>query len=104
MFAIVETGGKQYEVKKGDKITVELLDIEAGKKVEFAHVLLIADDKTIKVGKPYVEKAKVVGKLLKDIKAPKLIAYKYVARENVRRKKGHRQQLSEVLIEEIIGG
>lgn len=104
MIAILETGGKQYQVQKGDKITVELLDQEPGKKIEFSQVLLIADDKDIKIGKPYVAKAKVVGTLVKDIKGPKLIAYKYRPTENERRKKGHRQQLSVVAIDEIVAG
>ncbi len=104
MIAIIETGAKQYQVKKGDRIEVEKLPEEAGKDVEFSQVLLVADDKEIKIGKPYVEKAKVVGKVLKAVKGPKLIAYKYVPRENVRKKKGHRQQLSLVEIVDIVVG
>ncbi len=104
MIAVVATGGKQYQVQKGDKIQVEKLEQEVGKKVEFSQVLLIADDKTIQVGTPFIPKAKVVGTLIKAVKAPKLIAFKYTPRENMRRKKGHRQQLSEVLIEEIVTG
>ena len=102
MIAIVQTGGKQYQVQKGDRIQVEKLDAEEGKPVEFSQVLLIVDDKDVRVGRPYVAKAKVVGTLVKAVKGPKLIAYKYRRRENSRRKKGHRQQLSEVLIEEIV--
>ena len=104
MIAILKTGGKQYQVQKGDTITVEKLEQEAGKKVEFSEVLLVADDKAIKIGKPYVAKAKVVGTLVKEIKGPKLIAYKYRPTENERRTKGHRQQLSVVTIDEIVAG
>ena len=104
MIAIVKTGGKQYQVKKGDKITVEKLPQEAGKKVEFSEVLMLTDDKDIKVGTPTIPKAKVVGTLVKNIKGPKLIHFKHRPRENVRRKRGHRQNLSEVLIEEIVVG
>ena len=104
MIAVLETGGKQYQVQKGDRIEVEKLDQEPGKKVEFPHVLLLVDDKNITVGKPYVAKAKVIGTLVKPMKGPKLIAFKYVPRENVRRKKGHRQQLSVVSIQEIVTG
>lgn len=104
MIAIVETGGKQYQVQKGDRITVEKLDQEPGKKVEFSQVLLVADETAVKVGKPYLQGAKVMGTMVKPIKGPKLIAFKHRPRENVRRKKGHRQQLSIVLIEEIITG
>ena len=104
MIAIIQTGGKQYQVQKGGKITVEKLPQAEGKKVEFSKVLLISDDKNIKIGNPTLSKAKVVGKMLKSVKGPKLIAFKYRPRENVRKKKGHRQQLSEVLIEEIVVG
>ncbi len=104
MIAIVKTGGKQYQVQRGDKIEVELLEQEPGKKVEFSEVLLVADDNAVRIGKPFVEKAKVVGTLVREIKGPKLIAFKYRPRENSRRKKGHRQQLSVVTIDEIIAG
>ena len=104
MIAIVQTGAKQYQVKKGDKITVEKLPQAAGEKVEFLQVLMITDDNAIKVGTPTIPKAKVLGKLIKNIKGPKLIHFKHRRRENMRRKKGHRQNLSEVLIEEIVTG
>jgi large subunit ribosomal protein L21 len=104
MIAVLQTGGKQYQVQKGDRITIEKLDVPEGKKIEFSQVLLIADDKNISIGKPYLAKAKVLGTLVKEFKGPKLIIFKHRPRENWRRKTGHRQHLSDVLIEEIVQG
>jgi large subunit ribosomal protein L21 len=99
MYAIIETGSKQYKVQEGTIIDVELLDAE--KNVNFDKVLFFSDDNTIKVGTPYVEKCLVKGELLGEIKAEKVIAYKYKKRKNYRRKVGHRQKYSRIKITEI---
>ena len=102
MYAIIETGGKQYRVEKGDIIDVELLDNEAGEKVEFKNVLFVNNAGTIKIGSPNVTQSVVQGELLKEIKGPKVIAFKYKRRKPFRRKVGHRQKYARVKITEII--
>lgn len=101
MIAVVQTGGKQYKVAVGDVISVEKLEGNPGDKINFDKVLLVGDDKNVKIGKPYVEKAVVVGELLKQGKGEKLIAYKYKRRKNYERTVGHRQPLTTVKIEKI---
>lgn len=103
MYAIIETGGKQYRVEKDDVIDVELLDSEAGSTVQFTNVLFFNDGKNAKVGSPYVAKAVVKGQLLMESKGPKVISFKYKQRKGVRRKVGHRQKYSRVKITEITG-
>jgi large subunit ribosomal protein L21 len=101
MYAIIETGGKQYKVKKGDVIDIELLNDASDKKVQFDQVLFINDGSTVKVGQPTVKASKVIGEILDQVKGPKVVAYKYKQRKNYRRKVGHRQTYSRVKIVEI---
>lgn len=103
MYAIIETGGKQYRVEKDDVIDVELLESEKGNVVEFTNVLFFNDGKNAKVGSPYVAKAIVKGELIKESKGPKVISFKYKQRKGVRRKVGHRQKYHQVKITEITG-
>jgi large subunit ribosomal protein L21 len=103
MYAIIETGGKQYRVEKGDIIDVELLDAKAGEKVEFAHVLFINNAGAVKIGNPHIAKSAVQGELMQEVKGPKEIAFKYKQRKPFRRKVGHRQRYARVKIIEIIG-
>ncbi|RVU54921.1 50S ribosomal protein L21 [Anaerosphaera multitolerans] len=100
MYAVIETGGKQYTVKVGDKVKIEKLNGEEGEKVTFDKVLLVGGD-DLKVGKPYVEGAKVEAKILLQAKDKKIIVYKYKAKKNERKKKGHRQPFTLVEIENI---
>lgn len=102
MYAIIETGGKQYRVEKGDVIDVELLTEPVGGKVEFKNVLLLGGQHP-KVGSPNLDKAAVLGELAEEIKGPKVIAFKYKRRKGIRRKVGHRQRYSRVKITEIKG-
>lgn len=105
MYAIIETGGKQYKVQKDDIIEVELLhdqyEDNSGKKVEFDTVLLVANETSIQVGSPHV-KAKVLAEILGVEKGPKVLSYKYKIRGNYRRKTGHRQKYSKVKILDIV--
>lgn len=101
MYAIIETGGKQYRVSVGDKVKVEKLGLNEGDKVIFDKVLIVSDD-NLKVGKPYVEGAKVEGKVLKEAKDKKIVVYKYKSKKNERTKKGHRQPFTLVEIENIL--
>ena len=102
MYAVVETGGKQYRVSKGTIIPVEKLPGEAGEQVEFEKVLLIKKDNEIKVGNPLVEGAKVIGRIKRQGRGEKIIIFKYKRRKNYRRKQGHRQYYTWVQIENII--
>jgi len=98
MQAVIETGSKQYLVSVGDKVTVEKLSAEAGDTLTFDNVLLVvSDDASVSLGKPYVKGAKVTGKVLAQQRGQKLTVFKYRAKSRYRRKTGHRQ--SETVIE-----
>ena len=99
--AIIETGGKQYKVKEGDVIFVELLSAEDGEKVTFTDVLAVFDKKNTKIGSPYVEGASVEGTVVKSGKARKIIVFKMKRRKGYRRKQGHRQPYTKVKIDKI---
>jgi large subunit ribosomal protein L21 len=103
MYAIIETGGKQFRVQKDDVIDVELLESEKGSDVEFKNVLFLNKEGSVKVGTPYIAKAAVKGELLDQVKGPKVVAFKYKQRKGIRRKVGHRQKYSRIKITEIIG-
>lgn len=99
MFAIIETGGKQYKVSQGDVIEVELL--EAKRHITFDKVLLLSDNGKTEVGAPYVKGAKVAAKVLGTGKDPKVITFKYKNKTNYHRTIGHRQPYSRLEIEKI---
>lgn len=103
MYAIIETGGKQYRVEKGDIIDVELLEAKQGEKVEFKNVLFLNLGNAIKVGAPHLAKSSVLGELLEIARGPKVIAFKYKKRKPNRRKVGHRQKYARVKITDIVG-
>lgn len=94
MFAVIRTGGKQYKVQQDDTIRVEKLDVEAGKKIDIDDVLMVADEKSSKIGTPTVSGAKVTAEVVEHTRAPKIIVFKKKRRQNYRRKKGHRQDLT----------
>ncbi|MGM9936703.1 MAG: 50S ribosomal protein L21 [Candidatus Ornithomonoglobus sp.] len=98
MYAIIETGGKQYKVAEGDVVFVEKLDVEEGAEITFDKVLLAADGDDVKVGTPVVEGATVTAKVLKNGKAKKVIVFKMKRKKNERKKKGHRQPFTKVEI------
>jgi len=102
MYAIIETGGKQVRVQVGQEIYVEKLEVEADQKVTFDQVLSVSGSKTL-VGTPYVIGVRVEGKVLKHGRGKKIIVFKYKKRKDYRRKQGHRQAYTKVLIENIIG-
>ncbi len=97
MFAVIETGGKQYIVKEGDVLRVEKLPVEDKSEITFEKVLMVGD----KVGNPYVENAKVSAKVIRTAKAKKIIVFKFKRRKGYTRKKGHRQYFTEVKITKI---
>ncbi|KJS82048.1 MAG: 50S ribosomal protein L21 [Peptococcaceae bacterium BICA1-8] len=102
MYAIIETGGKQYKVQEGDTLKVELLDVEAGQPVEIDKVLMVSKDGQVKVGNPFVAGAKVTLKVEDHGRGKKIIVYKYKAKKNYRRKQGHRQPYTAVVVEKIL--
>ena len=101
MYAVVETGGKQYRVEEGSILSVEKLGLSEGDSVAFDKVLLLSDEEGIQVGKPYIEGARVEGQVLFNGKANKIIVFKYKAKKNYRKKQGHRQPFTRVKITKI---
>lgn len=101
MFAVIETGGKQVKVAVGETIYVEKLDLNEGDEVVFDKVLFVDGD-SAKVGAPYIEGAKVTGKVLKQGKEAKVLVFKYKSKVNYRRLQGHRQPYTKVSIENIV--
>ncbi len=101
MYAIIESGGKQYTIKQGDKIRVEKLEGNTGDDVTIGTVLAINDGEHMVTGSPYIAGASVVGKVLAQKKADKVIVFKYKRRKDSKKKKGHRQSYTELLVEKI---
>ncbi len=102
MFAIIETGGKQYKVSEGDIIFVEKLELEEGKEVTFDKVLAVSGD-ALKVGAPYVDGASVTATVLKNGKSKKIYVLRYKAKKNEKKKMGHRQAYTKIQINKIAG-
>lgn len=103
MYAVIETGGKQYKVSEGDVIFVEKLDVEAGSTVNIDKVLVVADNGDIKVGAPYVDGASVEASAVKNGKDKKIIVYKYKPKKGYHKKQGHRQPYTKLEIKKING-
>lgn len=101
MYAVIETGGKQYKVSEGDVIFIEKLEAAEGDSVTFDKVLVVADGEKVNVGAPVVEGANVTAKVEKQGKAKKIYVFKMKRKKNYRRKKGHRQPFTKVTIEKI---
>ena len=103
MYAVIETGGKQYRVQQGDVITVEKLNVEAGEKVTFDKVLVVNDGEGLTVGTPCVEGATVGATVVENGKGKKVVIFKYKAKKDYRKKQGHRQPYTMVKIEALGG-
>ena len=103
MYAVIETGGKQYRVQQGDILDVERIAgvSDEQKEIVFDRVLLVGDGDDIKVGKPLVDGAKVNAELVNEVRGPKVIVFKFKRRKQYRRKNGHRQDLHRVRIQGI---
>ena len=101
MYAVIETGGKQYKVEAGQELYIEKLNVEADDKVVFDKVLAVGGDDGIKVGSPYVKGAKVNAKVIKNGKAKKVTVFTYKPKKNEKRKMGHRQPYTKVAITDI---
>ena len=101
MYAIIESGGKQYKADPGATGEVDRLQIEAGTQIDFDQVLLVADGEEVKVGTPLVKNAAVKATVVEHFKGKKILVFKYKSAERYRRKQGHRQQYTRLHIDEI---
>ncbi len=101
MYAIIETGGKQYRVKEGDVIFVEKLELNDGDSISFDKVLAVGEGAGLSLGTPYVPGALVSGKVLKNGKGKKIMVFKFKSKKNYRRRQGHRQPYTKVQIEAV---
>ena len=101
MYAIIEACGRQYKVEKGMEVFFEKLDVEEGKKVTFDKVILVSDNGKVEVGNPTVAGAKVEGKVVSNGRGKKILVYKYKAKKNERKTRGHRQDYTKVEITSI---
>jgi len=101
MYAIIETGGKQYRVSEGDVLFIEKLEVNEGETVKFDRVLTVVTDDNVTFGKPMVAGASVTAKVVAQGKGKKILVFKYKAKSNYRRRQGHRQPFTKVVIEKI---
>jgi len=100
-YAIVETGGKQYLVQADDKLQVERIDAEPGRRFDLEHVLAVSDGKKLRVGRPEIEDAKVTSTVIAHVRGKKVVSFKQKRRKGYSRKKGHRQELTVLKVESI---
>ncbi|HWR10861.1 MAG TPA: 50S ribosomal protein L21 [Rectinemataceae bacterium] len=103
MYAVVEINGKQYRAEQGKALTVDRIDEEAGSNVSFDKVLLLSGEAGVKIGNPYVDGASVKAVIDAEIKADKVIVFKYKPKKDYRRTQGHRQRYTVLKVQEIVG-
>ena len=101
MFAVIETGGKQYKVKTGDELAIERLELGKSKTLKLDKVLLLSGDSSLEVGRPFVKGAYCEAELVKEFRGPKVISFKYIRREKSATKIGHRQNYLRIKIKSI---
>jgi large subunit ribosomal protein L21 len=104
VYAVVESGGRQYKAIEGQALRVELLPQKAGEQIELERVLLIADGDKVQVGRPVIEGAKVKATVLAEVKGPKVTIYKQNPRKRYRLRAGHRQRYTQLRVDEIVKG
>jgi large subunit ribosomal protein L21 len=102
MYAVIRSGGKQYTVREGESLDVELLRAEPGEQVELADVLMVGEGEAVTIGRPLVEGAKVVADVVLHGRGEKVIAFKYKPKTGFRKKLGHRQHFTRLAIREIV--
>ena len=103
MYAIIQTGGKQYKVTEGSVLKIEKLNVEPGYRLTLDQVLMVSDDNEVRVGNPLVANAQVIATVLEQGRNKKVIVYKFKKRKNYRRKQGHRQPYTKIKVEKIEG-
>ncbi len=101
MYAIIETGGKQYKVEEGSVVNIEKTNKKPGDIIELNNILLLVDDKKVEIGKPYLDKRTVLAEVKRHFKAKKIIVFKKRRRKDYKKTLGHRHQYTEVKIKEI---
>jgi len=101
MYAVIQTGGKQYKATPGEELRVEKLDGKVGDEVYFDDVLLVSKEDEVTVGSPVLENARVVAKITRHGRGPKIVVFKYKRRKGYRKKQGHRQDFTGIKITEI---
>jgi large subunit ribosomal protein L21 len=104
MYAVIETGGKQYRVQVGDELFIEKIEGYSGETIKFDQVLAYSDDTGFQVGTPLIDGAVVEAEVVKQGKGPKIIVFTYKAKKGYRNKKGHRQPYTRVRISRIVTG
>jgi large subunit ribosomal protein L21 len=104
MYAVVETGGKQYKLQVGDVVDVEILPAELGQSVDLDRVLMVAEEGEVKIGRPTVPGARVRAKVVGQVRGDKVIVFKYKPKVRYRRRIGHRQPYTRLSVEEIVPG
>jgi large subunit ribosomal protein L21 len=100
-YAVINAGGKQYVAREGEALEVDRLPLEIGDAVQWKEVLLLVDDSKVSVGTPFVTGANVKGKVVDQIKGPKILVFKYIPKERYRKRRGHRQRYTRVLVDKI---
>lgn len=103
MYAIIQTGGKQYRVEKGTRLQIEKLPQAEGEAVELSEVLVLGGDSSPKIGQPFVAGSKVSAKIVKHLRGPKVLVFKKRSKKGYKKMQGHRQFLTEIEINDIQG-
>jgi len=104
MYAVIETGGKQYKADKGALLKVERLEAEVGKTIELEQVLLISDGEKVTIGRPLIEGAKVIGEVIRQGRGSKVLSYKYKPRKHSATLRGHRQYYTQIKVIDVVPG
>jgi len=104
MFAVIQTGGKQYRVSQGDVITIEKLDGTTGDRIEIDSVLMVGDGDQVIIGQPHLSQARVVGTIVRQDRGPRILVYKHKRRKGYQKRQGHRQWLTWLRVTDITTG
>jgi large subunit ribosomal protein L21 len=102
MYAVIQTGGKQYRVSQGDLITIEKLEGAAGDRIELSSVLMVGEGDQVTVGRPWLEQARVVGTIVRQERGPKVLIYKHKRRKGYQKRQGHRQSQTLLRVTDIV--
>jgi large subunit ribosomal protein L21 len=104
MYAVIQTGGKQYRVSQGDLVTIEKLEGAAGDQIEINSVLMVGEGNQVTVGQPRLEEARVVGTIVRQERGPKVVIYKHKRRKGYQKRQGHRQWQTLLRVTDIVTG